>query len=78
MSLNPGFNLTEALNLVALSAIVEGDDAPPTGIVGALNCPEFLTGRIEGSDVIAPLIPATAVVIRFIKTRAEIAGWNKS
>jgi hypothetical protein len=29
MSLNPGFNLTEALNLVALSAIVEGGDAPP-------------------------------------------------
>jgi Lipase (class 3) len=29
MSLNPGFNLSEALNLVALSAIVEGGDAPP-------------------------------------------------
>ena len=29
MSLNPGFNLTEALNLVALSAVVEGGDAPP-------------------------------------------------
>jgi hypothetical protein len=28
MSLNPGFNLTEALDLVALSAIVEGGDAP--------------------------------------------------
>ena len=27
MSLNPGFNLTEALDLVALSAIVEGDEA---------------------------------------------------
>jgi hypothetical protein len=29
MSLNSGFNVTEALNLVALSAIVEGGDAPP-------------------------------------------------
>jgi hypothetical protein len=29
MLLNSGFNLTEALNLVALSAIVEGGDAPP-------------------------------------------------
>jgi hypothetical protein len=48
------------------------------GIVVALNRLEFLTGRIEGSDVIAPLILATAVVIRFIRTRAEIAGWNKS
>lgn len=48
------------------------------GIVGALNRLEFLTGRIEGSDVIAPLILATAIVIRLIKTRAEIEGWNKS
>jgi hypothetical protein len=29
MSLNPGFDVTEALNLVTLSAIVEGGDAPP-------------------------------------------------
>jgi p-aminobenzoyl-glutamate transporter AbgT len=47
------------------------------GILAALNRVVFLTGRLEGSDVIAPLILATAVVIRFIKTRAEIEGWNR-
>jgi hypothetical protein len=47
------------------------------GILGALNRVEFLTGRLEGADIIAPLVLTTAVVIRFIKTRAEIEGWNK-
>jgi hypothetical protein len=31
MSFSPGFNLGEALELVALSAIVEGGEAPPPG-----------------------------------------------
>jgi hypothetical protein len=47
------------------------------GILASLNRIEFLTGRFERADIIAPLILATAVVIRFIKTRAEIGGWNK-
>jgi hypothetical protein len=47
------------------------------GIVGSLNRLEFLTGRSAWADVIAPLVLATAVVIRFIKTRAEIEAWNK-
>jgi hypothetical protein len=47
------------------------------GIVGALNKLDFLTGRSAWADVIAPLVFTTAVVIRFIKTRAEIEGWNK-
>ena len=29
MPFSPGFNLAEALDLVALSAIVEGGEAPP-------------------------------------------------
>ena len=29
MALSSGFNVAEALDLVALSAIVEGDEAPP-------------------------------------------------
>ena len=37
MSLNSGFNLTEALNLVALSAIVEGGDAPPQPVGWAMT-----------------------------------------
>ncbi len=47
------------------------------GILGALNRVDFLTGRVENADIIAPLILTTAVVVRFIKTRAEIEKWNK-
>jgi len=50
------------------------------GIVGVLisvNRIEFVTGRFERSDILAPLFLVTAVVIRLIKTRAEIGGWNR-
>lgn len=47
------------------------------GILLSMNRIEFLTGRYEIADMLAPLLLTTAVVIRFIKTRAEIAGWNK-
>jgi hypothetical protein len=47
------------------------------GILASMNRIDFLTGRLEGTDILAPLVLATAVVIRFIKTRAEIGGWNK-
>jgi hypothetical protein len=47
------------------------------GILASMNRIEFLTGRFQGTDILAPLVLATAVVIRFLKTRADIAGWNK-
>jgi hypothetical protein len=47
------------------------------GILASMNRIEFLTGRFEGTDILAPLVLTTAVVIRFLKTRADIAGWNK-
>jgi hypothetical protein len=47
------------------------------GIVLSINRIDFLTGRFERTDILAPLILATAVVIRFVKTRAEIGDWNK-
>jgi hypothetical protein len=47
------------------------------GVLGTLNKLDFLKGRSEWTDVIAPLVLTTAIVIRFIKTRAEIDGWNK-
>src|ERR1700730_1877559 len=47
------------------------------GILASLNRVDSLTGRLEGADILAPLLLATAVVIRFIKTRAEISNWNK-
>jgi len=48
------------------------------GILISINRIEFVTGRFEKADIIAPLLLATAVVIRVIKTRAEIGEWNKN
>jgi len=48
------------------------------GILAAINRMEMVTGRLSKADVFGPLFLATAVVLRFIKTRAEIAGWNKA
>jgi hypothetical protein len=47
------------------------------GILGSINRLDFISGRFSKADILAPLVLATAVVIRFIKTRAEINGWNK-
>jgi hypothetical protein len=33
--------------------------------------------RFERADILAPLVLATAIVIRVVKTRAEIGEWNK-
>jgi hypothetical protein len=47
------------------------------GILMSMNRIEFLTNRFEGADILAPLVLTTAVVIRVLKTRADIGGWNK-
>ena len=47
------------------------------GILGTLNKIDVFSGGISRADVLAPLVLVTAIVVRFIKTRAEIAGWNK-
>jgi hypothetical protein len=48
------------------------------GIFGSLSRVEGLAGRTTKCDILGPIVLATALVLRFIKTRAEIAGWNKS
>jgi hypothetical protein len=48
------------------------------GILASVNRLSFITGRIESGDLIAAILLTTAVVIRFVKTRAEIAGCNKA
>jgi hypothetical protein len=48
------------------------------GIFGSLSRVEGLAGRTTKFDILGPIVLATALVLRFIKTRAEIAGWNKS
>jgi hypothetical protein len=47
------------------------------GIVGLINRIDALDGRFSKFDLLAPMVLMTAVVVRFIKTRAEIGGWNK-
>ena len=47
------------------------------GVMGAINRLEVLSDRLAGGDLVAPVILTTAIVFRVIKTRAEIAGWNK-
>jgi hypothetical protein len=48
------------------------------GVIGSLNRAEFLTGRLDTTEIVPALLLATAVVIRFLKTRAEICDWNKA
>ena len=47
------------------------------GIIGAINRSDAVTDRITKADLFVPAITATAIVVRFIKTRAEISGWNR-
>jgi hypothetical protein len=47
------------------------------GILGSVNKIDQISGRFSKADIIAPLVLITAVVIRFIKTRADIAGWGR-
>jgi hypothetical protein len=47
------------------------------GILASLSRIEVLTGRVMGTEIFAPLVLTTAIVIRFIKTRAEVGDWNK-
>jgi hypothetical protein len=47
------------------------------GVLATINRIDHLQGRLSKFDLFVPIALATAVVIRFIKTRAEIAGWNK-
>jgi hypothetical protein len=48
-----------------------------TGILASINRLPFVTGKIDSGDILAPLLLTTAVVIRFIKTRAE-GGINQT
>jgi hypothetical protein len=47
------------------------------GVFGTLNRSDILRGITETKELIGPAILATAIVVRLIKTRAEIGGWNK-
>jgi hypothetical protein len=47
------------------------------GLFASLSKVEGVTGGCKKWDVLGPLIWATALVVRLLKTRAEIEGWAK-
>lgn len=47
------------------------------GILMSASRLDIVTDRFSRIDILGPLVVTTAVVIRFVKTRADIAGWNK-
>ena len=48
------------------------------GVFASVNRLPFITGKLESADVLAPILLTTAVVLRVVKTRADIGGWNKT
>jgi hypothetical protein len=48
------------------------------GLVASLGKVENVSGKFDSlPGMLGPMLVATAIVLRAIKTRAEIAGWNK-
>jgi hypothetical protein len=47
------------------------------GTLGTVDRIALVSGGFAKIDLVAPAFVATAVVVRFIKTRAEIGAWNK-
>jgi hypothetical protein len=48
------------------------------GVVGSLNRTDLAGGHYTQLDLLGPLVLTTAIVIRLVKTRADIAGWNNT
>jgi hypothetical protein len=46
------------------------------GVFGTLTRSDMFVTSLN-NDLIGPMVLATAIVVRLIKTRAEIGGWNK-
>ncbi|KRR23928.1 hypothetical protein [Bradyrhizobium retamae] len=48
------------------------------GILGSINRLDLAaSGHYTRLDFLGPIILATALVVRLVKTRADIGGWNK-
>jgi hypothetical protein len=47
------------------------------GILMSASRLDIVTDRFSRIDILGPLVVTTAVIIRFVKTRADIAGWNE-
>lgn len=47
------------------------------GVLGSINRLSFGGDHYARIDILGPIVVATAIVVRLVKTRAEIGGWNK-
>jgi hypothetical protein len=47
------------------------------GIIGSINRLPTVGGHHARLDFLGPIILTTALVVRLVKTRADIDGWNK-
>jgi hypothetical protein len=47
-----------------------------SGLVVSINRIEVMDGRFDGLDLVGPLVVMFAVAIKFVKIRAEVAGWD--
>jgi hypothetical protein len=46
------------------------------GLIVSINRMEMMEGKIEWLGVLGPLIVTLAVVVKLVKVRAEVYGWN--
>jgi hypothetical protein len=47
------------------------------GVLGSVNRLNLGSDHYTRIDILGPIVVATALVVRLVKTRAEIGGWNK-
>lgn len=47
------------------------------GLIASLGTIENVSDKFTPPGMLAPLLVTTAIVLRALKTRAEIAGWNR-
>jgi hypothetical protein len=47
------------------------------GVASTVNKLDFLDGRLKAGDIYAPMVLSLAIALRFLKTKAEIEGWNR-
>jgi hypothetical protein len=47
------------------------------GVLVSMSRLEIVSDRFSGLDILGPLMVTTALVIRLVKARADLAGWNK-
>jgi hypothetical protein len=70
LTLSRGENWTKEIDYIYLGLGI-------VGAIGSMNKITELAGQFSMFDPVAPIVLTTAIVFRFIKTRAEVGSWNK-